>query len=629
MAKKALSIVLAAIMLMSVLVVGSFAADSYEMQVKKLILGSVVGGTTLSTTKYNQYLQSDPNVLTENLQFWDDDIITAYNNATTEADWEDLYDLMTNDDAWVLAYGEQYEDDDFGEGYLVDYYPIHLQNGKAKTDVYYTADKEYIPVDADEAGRTITVQVAVSTNFWCGGCEVGIIYDKTLMDYVADSGQIVPMDGRKYLSTNADYGITSGKNRKEYIWPASMRENENGEYDQYGMVKISTFYDKTFDGTNATKFNKTPIATAQFVVKEGLPAGTELKFFSVDGTQPVIADFELQETWSATLFKTYRMLSNKIEAKPIECSEYDQTYTFYPATVTVGEPSEDLADYTYLDAAINDFDEANAADYKADLWDAYADAVDAGTKVARDLAADEQATVDNATAAITNAKAALVKNAVVSAAQKLTAVIGANAKVEITVDGNPEAVRLAAGDDDTLTFVRDDAFSIVENEDGTETWTVEVLASTSSKAYTATAKYANWTEEGKNVTVLATDGQDINVYAIYVEDMKWPEEEGTNIRNDGVISKGKHKVVVRTGKDVYKLQFVEGSVEDGCTSTYCPVEGEALHMAEVKEDGDQLVWTFDYSFAVYGEIEWPIRTRAINTTFATVEGAALKGYVMY
>jgi len=613
MAKKILSVVLAVIMLMSVLVVAGFAADSYEMKVKKLILGSGVnGGTALTDTKYNSYLALDPNIVEENLYFWDDEIVDAYHNATTAADWAALFDEMTNEDNWVQAY----EGDD---GYLIDYYPSHLCNGKAKTDVFYTADKEYA-----KPGDIITVTVSVTTNFFCRDCEVGIIFDKTLVDLVEDSADWVEMEGRRKVAVVPDFGIQSGVNRYDKLWPASMRENKNGEFDQYQLVKVATSYqvDNPAPNKYAVKFNKTPIMTAQFKVKSGVADGTALKFFAVDGVQPVISDFELQETWSATLFKTYRILSDYVSVKPIECSEYDQTYTFSNATVMVGEPGPDAADYTALDAAIAAFDDTNAADYTTATWNAYANAVTAGQALDRGLTEDEQTTVDNATAAITNAKAALAKNAVGSAAQEGAAVIGGNAKVNVVVDGQPSAIRLTGTS--TLTYTRDDA-TITDNGNGTETWAINVVTSGTSATYDVTAKYANWTATGKSLTVMAAAGADLNVYSIVVSDM-YPEDG-----NGGVVVKGKHKVVVRTGKDVYKIQFVDttGKIEDGCTSTYCFEEGQALHMASVVEDGDQLVWTFDFAFGPLGDWSMPVRTRSTSTTFATVEGVSLDAYVVY
>ena len=614
MAKKTLSIVLAVIMLMSVLVVGSFAAESSEMKVKKLLLGSYVnGGVPLTDAKYNEYVSLDPTCVEDNLFFWDDEIIDAYNNAKTEADWAALYEEMTGEDKWVRAY----EGDD---GYLIDYYPLHLCNGKGKTVIDYATDVNYA-----KPGDVITVTVSVTTNFSCRDCEVGIIYDKTLMEYVADSGAVVPSSGRKLVSVNPNYGIYKGTNKDDRInlWPDSMRENKNGEYDQYGMIKVNTSYDREYANfTYGVHFDHTPIATAQFKVKDGVADGTELKFFSVDGTQPILADFERQESTgvTATLFKTYRILGDHISVKPIECSEYDQTYTFNNATVMVGEPAPDLADYVALDAAITDFDDAAAADYKADLWAAYANAVDDGTNLSRELPATEQATVDAAKDAIVNAKAALLKNEVVSAAQNGTADIGQNATVNVTVDGSPANIRLVG--DSTLTFTRDDA-TIVANNDGTETWTIDVLAASDSADYEVYAKYANWTVDGKTLTITAGNALDLGVYSIYVDDMVYPEGNG------GVVTKGKHKVTVVTGKDVYKIQFVDttGRIEDGCTSTYCPQGGG--HFANVEPDGDKLVWTFEFAFTTYGDWSMPLRTRAITTTFSTVENVTLDAYVIY
>jgi len=68
---------------------------------------------------------------------------------------------------------------------------------------------------------------------------------------------------------------------------------------------------------------------------------------------------------------------------------------------------EAKADYTALDAAIADAANVNADNYTAASYATYADAVAAGNNVDRTLGASAQQTIDNATAAIVNAKAAL------------------------------------------------------------------------------------------------------------------------------------------------------------------------------------------------------------------------------
>ena len=618
MAKKVLSIVLAALMLMSVLVVGTYAADTNEMKVKKLVLGLGAGGsTTLSDTTYNSWLAMDDEILERNLSFWNDDIIAEYNACSTQAEWGALFNKMAdpkNDDCWVPY---EYE----GETeYNVKAYPVGLKNDKAKVQAVISTDKEYV-----EKGDIITVTISMTTNFITRECYAGVFYDPSLVELVSGSITVPGTDdynfGRKLQSANYNFGITNtGSQLQAYSWPAPLRNQE--AYDKYAAFMAINTYDTNVSGFKYGKvFNNTPVITAEFEVLTDVD-GTRIDFFAPEGSNPVNEDYGMQLDYGAVLFKTVRIISESINKTPYDCSEYDQDYTFTNGYSIVGQPAPDLADYTALDAAIADFDDSAAADYKADTWTAYANAVAAGNALSRDLTADEQATVDAAAKDITDAKAALEKNAVVSATETVIPTVGEKATIDVVVEGSPAKIGLSG--DTTFTFDRADA-EIVNNADGTETWTVTVAANKVSADYTVLAQYANWTDDGVALTVTAkaADELDLAVYSIVVPDMYLDDGE------PGVILKGKHKVIVTTGLDVYKIQFVDtrGKIENGSTYTYaCDGTGGA---ATCERQGDRLVWTFDHAFGPLGEWTMPVRTRATTTTFATVDGVALSALVVY
>lgn len=608
MAKKILSVVLAVAMLMSIFAVGSFAAVDYQQKVEWLI---VRGCGSLNATKLTQYKTDDEDVVTRNLQFWSDSVIEAYGKASIQKDWQNLYELMTSE--WYLdSYGDELED----------YYPKALENKKAVVDVKYTTD-----VTNAKPGEKITLTVSAKTNFYLKDFAGGVIYDKTKVSFVDGSDKMVAGNFTKTL-TQAHYGLfDSGTDKRNLYWPAQYRDNKNGEYDQYEMIKIGAEVDKTKAQSGSITPSQilsdyTPIFQLEFTVKEG--ATGSVTFFTVSDCSYRVEDIDMDVT---PLFSFTRTISPKFTDTLNDVCRYDMTYNCTPATVTLGSVTPTYADYTALDAAIKAFDEAvDAADYTPASWTAYADAVKTGKALPRDILAENQSTVTNCANAITGAKTGLAKNYIVNAEVAGTPVIGADASINVTVTGSPAFIRLAEKNtQNQKTFNRGDAV-IVDNKNGTETWTVKVLAAKETTEYEVIAKYYTYAEGTKDVTVNASKDLDLTIHSIVIPDMKSDRAGLPDKTNGGAIRYGRHDIIITTSQDVYKIQFVAGNIAAGGTYTYC-TENPSGNTSYVDKDNGERVWTISHVFAM-GEWSMPIRTRAESTTFKTT-GDNLVARVLY
>lgn len=640
MAKKVLSIVLAVVMLMSVLVVGASAAvTDYQLGVKRILLGGIEklsANEATWRTKIASYEEKDPGIVARNLAYWDQEVQDAYAaasaTASTSKQWKDLFNLMR----------EGVVNDTFAEGDLDDFYPAHRNH----TSVSYkyevtkvidgTTGTERESVAYAQPGDQVIVTVSVKTDFIANLFGVGLIYEFNNVTLDEATG-VTCLLGDPWVqsgSTQPNYGMVGSNDYRSWQWPTSMRGNTNGEFDTYKMVKVifKTDLAQYESYPLAYQFDEyTPAFEFPFIINDDATDGATISFFNVDKSSQQIEDLEMYESSGKSetvLNEAYRAISplklndnDTALIRPDACAIYDQNWTFENATLTIGEePVATPADYTELDAAIGAFDAVtNAADYTAATWAAYAGAAAAGKAVDRELTADDQKTVDDAADAITAAATALKKNEVKSAVVMGNPVIGANAIVNVTVDGAPSKLTFKNGDN-TLTFTENNA-DITNNADGTQTWAVSVFADTESATYEVYAKYANVTENAVTVTVNATAGLDLNIYDITVYDM-YPEN-----KNGGTIIKGRHTIEIVTGKDVYKIQFVDtkGTIESGSTFTYSPVHNNC----EVVENADgTLTWTISHAFGPMGQWSMPIRTRAESTTFATT-GYALTAKVVY
>lgn len=640
MAKKVLSVVLAVAMLMGVCAVGSFAAATdWKKEVEKCFIGEIMyaGGKMATTDEMlAQFLDEDPEILERNLYFWDDYVADTYHDLCangTNSDWEDFYyeiaeDNYLNDDYWY-------------------YWPTYIKPEKATVELTYEADKENV-----ECGDEITVTLSAKTNFYTSGSTFAIFYDQTQVElkgtgdsralYAAGENGIDALgDCWKNFAKNYAYGLdTSGNilyttskithtqvDQRDENWPAEWRGNADN-YAKYNILTAQFSADDTMKADPAYRvarmFNGETVMSATFVVKEGLADGTEISFFALPGGARSLEDdlafADITGNYARPLLQKRAIgpFSNRV---PYEPNQVSHTYTFNNAVVTVGSPAPEYADYTALDAATDAYDDTNAADYTPATWAAYAEAVADGLDLARDILKENQATVDDATAAITSAKAALAKNTVVSVKQTATPTIGSEATVEVLVTGSPDLLIFASAG--TKTFPRANAV-ITDNGDGTETWTIKTFADSESTSYNVFAKYANVTDDNVPFTLKATNGLDLSIHSIEIPD-GYP-----NGGNGDTVYYGKHTVIIKTSTDVTKIQFVNNmdKIDQGATSTYAVNGGgKACEVTDDETTGER-TWVITFNFNVYGSWSKVIRTRSAKTLFATT-GDVFSARVVY
>lgn len=641
MAKKVLSIVLAVAMVMGVCAVGSFAAATdWKKEVDKSLVGEIyyAGGSQRTTdAMLNQFLTEDPGIIERNLYFWDSYVNETYNDLiergvpATSSEWEDFYYEIAEEN-WV-------EDIDY-------YLNVHMKPENATVELTYDADKTNV-----ECGEEITVTLSAKTNFYTSGSTFALFYDKTQVElkgsgdnralYAAGENGIDNLDHCwASFAKNYDYGLDADGNvilvtskiqkkkvdQRELNWPSEWRGN-SANFDKYGILTVQYASDDSQKSDPnyqvSYMFDGEDVMSATFIVKEGLADGTEINFFALPGGARTFDDDlvfgDLENYWTRPLLQK-RAIGPFSGRYPYEPNQIDHTYTFNNAVVTVGAAAPEYADYTALDAAIAAYDDANAADYTAATWAAYAEAVAAGDDLARDILKENQATVDAATDAITNAEAALAKNYVVSAAAAGTPTIGTSATVNVVVTGSPELLVLTGAA--SQTFERADA-TITDNGDGTETWKIKVFAAEESADYTVKAKYATLTENGVSFTLKATQ-LDLSIHSIEIPD-GYP-----NSANGDTVFKGKHTVIIKTSTDVTKIQFVDDmdKISEGATCTYAVNGGgKACEVTDDPVTGER-TWVVTYNFFVYGTWFKPIRTRSAKTLFATT-GDLFSARVVY
>ncbi len=633
MAKKVLSIVLAVLFVFSSFAVTGSAADEVVYPAEELaitnpkdridivFLSGKLNARNLRTTP------EDEEILEHNLSFWSQEIIDEYHaleaKGASDEEWEALYKKMKT------PWDDDYE---YWGDYRYKYYATDPKNDidelNAVADISFVPSKTVV-----EPGETFTVDMVCTTNFYFSILYATIFYDKTNISIVenmdATQGAVGVTLGTPFniwgIDTDKPYfnwGVSPKYGDVRSInWPKALRNEE--AYNKYEACRIITYSDyakKTQPGfVYAVKGDNTVIGTFTFTVKEDAQPGYAIRFFTSSDIQLSFEkeDYIITDTKGDYGWQFERSNGPMDDSLTSRHAAMSKTMNITDAYVTVksDEPIVEYADYTALDAAVNEFDSALSPFYTKSSWATYASAVTAGSTLSRTILKSEQATVDAATKAITDAKAALVATGVISAATVGTPTIGSEANVKVVVSGSPEAIRLVDPDDPEIitNYERGD---VVITEDGdNEIWTFKVLASEASSTYHVYAKYSKeWLGDYKVLTVNAVDGLDLSIHSISIPDM-YP----AGVYMDGKIKKGVHQVIVRTSKDVCKVQFV---APDGSTRTY---DNKKYPPAV---EGDEYVWTINYNFDYLGALKLDLRTRAVTTTFA-LTGDSITGRVMY
>lgn len=654
MAKKFISIVLSVILAFSAFAICSFAGDTItdedrelypaeELEIadpeKRIDLALLSGKESGGSFLLSDVASED--VLEYNLSFWKDEIIDEYHalkakgDAATDEEWGALYRKMKT----------PHNNDWSEENAYRDFWYEYRDESKAVADIKLVPSKTEL-----KPGEEFSVDVYFTSNFYVASIYSTFFYNNKLVDIIgcdekykgtdlefkgqqaSDKNLFVPgpeFNGKYNYNemthygdyTYGDYVLTFGDMR-DVEWPDSIKALDNAmtDYEAYCLFIAPNVKDN--DTVPAIKGDNTLYVTLKFKVKDDAKVGSTTNIIAPgDGVYSLdklalYDEYFAQDKFISPCWQFMRVNKDSDACwmyMADQAAQYSQTMTSTPATISIVGDDVETADYTALDAAIANFNSSVSGLYTNASWTAYASAVSAGMNLSRDLLKEDQATVDAATKAITDAEAALVLNKLVSADVIGTPTIGSNATVQVVANGSPAAVRLVDGDGNALTFNREDA-TITTSGDN-EIWSIRVAATAEKTVYTVFVKYGDaFAEEGLPLTIVATEGADLSIHSISIPDM-YPA--GTYM--DGKIYEGVHDVIIRTSKDVFKIQFID---PDGNTRTFSSVDFTPV------VDGDELVWTLPVKFSGLGAMNYGLRTRAVNTTFA-LTGDYITGRIVY
>lgn len=497
-------------------------------------------------------------ILEQNLYFWADEIIEAYNSATTNEEYWALYNKMATPQIVNFEYEDDNGDKVVESDILYEYGYYYRDESKAVMELEIVADVDYV-----KAGDIITVDVYGTSNFitqWMFG---GIFYDRQYLtpltidfDEEANPTWIMSTYQLEHaVQYDADGNITF--DRRDDYWPNHFQTEEN--FNKYGVSYLLCEGDMDLGIGNyvyGKKFDGNRIFTATYQVKDDIPDGYELEFFVPEDCVSTMDEL-LYSEWGdgedAAIFNFYHLVyeGNTIAETDITVDAnayFDQTVTANVETVVAGQ--------------------------------------------------------------------APTKGEIVSV-NAATATIGDTAVATVEVTGNPESLRVVTPDG-YQNFTRDDNSVSIEATDAGEIWTIELFVAEAEVACTVYADYGDLgATDGTDFVLIGTVAQDLSIHSIVIPDM-YPDA-----MNGGVITAGKHDIIIKTSTDVVKLQFY---AEDGTTYTYTSWSGEGKVPYE-DIDGER-VWTINHAFGPYGTRSLVIRTRSATTFFAATD-STLDATVVY
>ena len=589
MLKKVLSVVLALVLALGVLAVATSAASASDLQTALNSLPS----------EYNAqfYNESTQAAILEARAAATDALASGDPEAVDSA-----YNLCTAASTLAKAKEERYieEDDEY-----VNYY-VNRDESRAVAEISLETDAaEYL-----KAGDTFNVTVSLDANFYIRTMTLGFAYDKTKLEFVSDAYETV-----EYLSLTAspiqpDFAHNAAGKEKEGGFPNTWDAAKKAQYNIISKsISFDALADRYFKADGMTK-----LMTLTFRVKENVEDGEALIFL----------DHDLQATFDELILGTYGLPAIKFtrayaESKTEMVADYtgkvkqnrdivdqqatcDQTVNFTTEQIVlkIGEAPVP-ADYTALDAAIAKLATYNQDEYTEDSWAAYAAAVEEGQKCDRNLNAEDQATIDALTKAITDAEAALEFKVVEECAILSVTPVGAvkakeYATLDVVVKGTATKLSFVNSLNQTYTITRSNrVLSITDNGNGTETWRITIFVKNATENYQVFAKFADigWSQPSYKYKLDASNSIDANVYSVEIADAY-----------KGAIYAGKHVVTVKTGTDVTKVQFVLDGSSTTYTASYEDVEGVR-------------VWSIEHNFAKLGNLSYDVRVRTAATVFET------------
>lgn len=358
MAKKLLCIVLSVAMLLGTFAIAASAGDCYthssladaqaelaekqweveydaSVDYKDLINRTWLTGVGIGVNYANiPAVAASQEVIEANLYFWEDEIIEAYNAATTNEEYWALYNKMATPQ--ILEYdcdycGLEYE-------VMYDFAYEYKAEEKAVMDIEIVADTEYA-----KAGDTITVDVYATSNFatpWVFG---GIFYDKQYLEPVSVVFDTETHTTWKQMQEQLDLA-NGNSDLRDLYWPESMLTEEN--LAKYGVsYMVAQFNEELGVGNyvHGMKFAGERLFTATYTVKADVPEGTELEFFVPADATLSMEDFLYNEMdgrsspWSFRHVVYAGMEYSETMITLDNHSIYGQTVTANTETVIIGE----------------------------------------------------------------------------------------------------------------------------------------------------------------------------------------------------------------------------------------------------------------------------------------------------
>lgn len=577
MFKKVLSVALALVLALGVCAVAASAATTSQLQ---------------------KALESLPSEY--NAQFYNDSTKALILEARSAAEA-----ALENGDGINAAYAlcqDAYDAANDGEELWVDAIDDYMwvytnrDESKAVADFYFETDA----ADYLMPGDTFTVTVSLKTNFFIRTMYTGFAYDKTKFEYVpnsisyasafsaamdVDTGSLSDKWGYNALGNELDGGLPES-------WTADQKA-------QYGLLEKVFIANTT--GDYFWPEEKTELYTVTMKVKDDA---------ALDETGRIYADEVLCATKDNYLLGNYNyaliefsraygsqptetvtdMDGVRVPARSVQdetaCS--GQTINFHDAdiTVTIGEEPVDL-DWTNLEAAVAVKDTLDELDYTEESWAAYAAAVEAGADELEEKTSDTQEKIDAFTTEI-NAKYDALElfeqdSEIISITEKTTPVAGKFVTLEVLISKPATKIQFVdpAGSTSTYYAGYDRVISIVENEDGTQTWTIKKMVNKLSETYKVFPRFGKiWDTKYYRYILKDSHEFDKNIYSVTIPDAK-----------DGRIYVGRHDVVVETGLDVLKVQFAYL----GTTATF------TADNATIEEKDGRNFWTINFAFVKAGE----------------------------
>ena len=242
--------------------------------------------------------------------------------------------------------------------------------------------------------------------------------------------------------------------------------------------------------------------------------------------------------------------------------------------------------------------EAAAADYDNEIAAAAAEEAIVAINAAETLEEIEAAKADGL-AKIYDSKCEIDNITVLS-----IPAVGELAELEITTIKPVKKIQFIDANGNTFTYATTstNTVSVVNNDDGTQVWTVQLKVRHSVDEYAVKAKErssGSWSDKTYDLT--------IEVPAPPVADeiisVEFPDAE------DGKIKYGTHNIVITTGKEVSRVQVAYA----GTTTTF----SKSSTKATVEEVDDTLVWTISLNFYKVGAIDYAFASRSSKGDWKT------------